>query len=65
MPMMPLSAQDAAEILKRLRGPAVPESSWQGLALADTFHVGPGPVRLSLDIDNTRERRKLERGQSE
>src|SRR5262249_39710254 len=59
MPMMPLSARDAAEILKRLRGPAVPESSWQGLALADTYRVGPGPVRLSLDIDNTRERRKI------
>jgi N-acetylated-alpha-linked acidic dipeptidase len=59
MPMMPLSARDAAEILKRLRGPAVPESSWQGLALADTYRVGPGPVRLSLEIDNTRERRKI------
>ena len=59
MPMMPLSARDATEILKRLRGPAVPESSWQGLALSETYRVGPGPVRLSLDIDNTRERRKI------
>lgn len=59
MPMMPLSARDAAEILQRLRGPAVPDSSWQGLALADTYRVGPGPVRLSLKIDNSRERRKI------
>jgi|RhiMetdeSRZDD1v2_1073273.scaffolds.fasta_scaffold16195_4 N-acetylated-alpha-linked acidic dipeptidase len=59
MPMMPLSARDAAEILKRLRGPAVPESSWQGVALPDTYRVGPGPVRLSLEIDNTREHRKI------
>jgi N-acetylated-alpha-linked acidic dipeptidase len=57
IPMMPLSARDAAEILKRLKGPSVPEG-WQGLAVADTYRVGPG-VRVHLVIENTRERRKI------
>ena len=59
MPMMPLSARDAAEILRRLRGPAVPETSWQGLALADTYRVGPGPVRLHMKVVNSREKRTI------
>jgi N-acetylated-alpha-linked acidic dipeptidase len=59
VPMMPLSGRDAAEILKRLKGPAVPESSWQGLALPDTFRVGAGPVKLHLKIENSRERRPI------
>ncbi len=59
IPMMPLSWRDAAEILKRLRGPAVPDDSWQGLALPETFRVGPGPVRLHLRIENSRERRPI------
>ncbi len=59
MPMMPLSSRDAAEILKRLQGPAVPESSWQGLAWPQTFRVGPGPARLHLTIENTRETRTI------
>ncbi len=58
LPMMPLSSRDAAEILKRLKGPAVPEG-WQGLALADTYRVGPGPVRLRLRVENTRETRTI------
>ena len=58
IPMMPLSARDAAEILKRLKGPAVPEG-WQGLAMADTYRLGPGPVRLHLSVENTRERRTI------
>jgi N-acetylated-alpha-linked acidic dipeptidase len=59
MPMMPLSARDAAEILLRLQGPAVPEASWQGLAIAETFRVGPGPVRLHMKVENTREKRTI------
>ena len=58
VPMMPLSARDAAELLRRLGGPAVP-SGWQGLALADTYHTGSGPVRVHLAIENTRERRTI------
>ncbi|HEY3202758.1 MAG TPA: M28 family peptidase [Thermoanaerobaculia bacterium] len=59
MPMMPLSGADAAEILKRLGGAAVPEESWQGVASSDTYRVGPGPVRLHLKIDNSREIRTI------
>ncbi len=59
IPMMPLSARDAAEILKRLQGPSVPGSTWQGLAVTETYRVGPGPVRLHLKIENTRERRTI------
>lgn len=59
VPMMPLSPRDAAEILKRLKGPAVPEG-WQGLALADTYRTGPGPLRLHLAVENTRERRTIQ-----
>ncbi len=59
MPMMPLSSRDASEILRRLQGPPVPDDSWQGLATADTYRIGPGPVRLHLRIENSRERRTI------
>ena len=59
VPMMPLSWRDAAEILKRLKGPALPDSSWQGLAVPDTLRIGPGPVKLHLKIENARERRPI------
>ena len=58
IPMMPLSARDAAEILKRMGGPPVP-AGWQGVATGETYRVGPGPVRLRLSIQNTRERREI------
>ena len=41
-------------ILARLGGRTVPDASWQGLAVADTFRIGPGPVRVHLKIENTR-----------
>ncbi len=59
IPMLPLSSRDAAELLKRLKGPAVPDG-WQGLAIADTYRVGPGPVLAHLAIENTRERRTIQ-----
>jgi N-acetylated-alpha-linked acidic dipeptidase len=59
IPMMPLAARDAAEILKRLKGRAVPDG-WQGVAICETYRVGPGPVRLRVKIDNTREVRTIE-----
>jgi len=58
VPMMPLSSRDAAEILRRLGGPAVPEG-WQGVAMTATYRVGPGPVRLSLAVENTREKKTI------
>ncbi len=61
IPMMPLSARDAAEILRRLRGPAVPDAEWQGRALGgdEAYRIGPGPARVHLAIENTRETRTI------
>ena len=58
LPMMPLSSRDAAELLRRLRGSPVP-TEWQGVAIADTYRIGPGPVRVRLQVENTRERRTI------
>ena len=57
-PMMPLSARDAAEILRRLAGPPAP-AGWQGVATGDTYRLGPGPVRVHLSVENSRERREI------
>jgi len=58
IPMMPLSARDAALLLERLRGPAAP-AGWQGVATGSTYHVGPGPLRVNLRVANTREVRTI------
>jgi len=50
IPSVPMSHEDASEILSRLGGPAVPEG-WQG-GLPFTYHVGPGPVKVRLKVDN-------------
>jgi N-acetylated-alpha-linked acidic dipeptidase len=50
IPSIPMSHEDAAEILSRLGGPSVP-SEWQG-GLPFAYHVGPGPVRIRLRVDN-------------
>jgi len=57
IPMAPLSAPDAAEILKRLGGPGVPKG-WQG-ALPFTYHIGDGGVRVHLVNKQRRVRRKI------
>ncbi|HET9086544.1 MAG TPA: M28 family metallopeptidase [Acidobacteriaceae bacterium] len=46
IPSTPLSYQDAAPILKALGGPQSPRG-WQG-ALPFTYHIGPGPVKVHL-----------------
>jgi N-acetylated-alpha-linked acidic dipeptidase len=43
MPMMPISARDAAEVLRRIGGKNVPGPGWQGLAINETMRTGPGP----------------------
>ena len=50
IPSIPMSHEDAAEILARLAGPSVPPE-WQG-GLPFAYHVGPGPVRIRLRVDN-------------
>ncbi len=51
IPTTPLSYQDAAPILRNLRGPLAP-AKWQG-GLPFDYHLGPGAskVHLKLDMD--------------
>ena len=49
VPTAPISAHDAAPILRALAGSQTPRE-WQG-ALPFTYHVGPGPVRVHLRIE--------------
>ncbi len=53
IPSLPMSHEDAAQILARLAGPSVPPE-WQG-GLPFAYHVGPGPVRIHLRVDNHEE----------
>ncbi len=48
IPAIPISYGDASPILQHLEGPESPRS-WQG-ALPFTYHVGPGPVRVHLQV---------------
>jgi N-acetylated-alpha-linked acidic dipeptidase len=50
IPSIPISHEDAAEILSRLGQAPVP-AGWQG-GLPFTYHVGPGPARVRLAVDN-------------
>lgn len=49
IPMAPLSAADASEILTRLDGPAVPKS-WQG-GLPFPYHLGGEAVKVHLQLE--------------
>jgi N-acetylated-alpha-linked acidic dipeptidase len=49
IPVLPISWADALPLLQQLSGPVVPES-WRG-ALPLTYHAGPGPATVHLQID--------------
>lgn len=49
IPVTPLSYHDAWPILQDLAGPATPRE-WQG-ALPFTYHLGPGPARVKMHLD--------------
>jgi N-acetylated-alpha-linked acidic dipeptidase len=49
IPVLPISYADAQPLLESLEGPVAP-SSWRG-ALAMTYHIGPGPARVHLEVD--------------
>jgi N-acetylated-alpha-linked acidic dipeptidase len=49
IPVNPLSAQDAAPILRALSGPDSPRE-WQG-ALPFTYHLGPGNVTVHMHLE--------------
>jgi len=48
IPVLPMSYDDAAELLKHLTGPVAPEN-WRG-ALALTYHIGPGPAKVHMKL---------------
>ncbi len=50
IPSMPLSAANAAVILKQMTGPVAPPD-WQG-GLPFTYHIGPGPAKVNLVVEN-------------
>lgn len=57
IPAIVLSSREAAKILQRLRGPAVP-SGFQG-ALPFTYRLGPGPAVVKLDVQMDQRRRPI------
>jgi N-acetylated-alpha-linked acidic dipeptidase len=48
IPVLPISYTDALPLLSALSGPVAPEA-WRG-ALAITYHVGPGPAKVHLQM---------------
>ncbi|HUP00542.1 MAG TPA: M20/M25/M40 family metallo-hydrolase [Gemmatimonadota bacterium] len=53
IPVMPVSYAVAGEILSRLAGADLPQQGWQG-GLPFRYHVGPGPARVQVRIDDDR-----------
>jgi N-acetylated-alpha-linked acidic dipeptidase len=49
IPVLPISYADAEPLLSALGGPVAPES-WRG-ALPFTYHIGPGPAKVHIDLD--------------
>jgi N-acetylated-alpha-linked acidic dipeptidase len=49
IPVLPISYEDALPLLSALEGPVVPDS-WKG-ALPITYHVGPGPAKVHLQLE--------------
>ena len=48
IPVLPVSHSDALPLLRNLGGPVAPEE-WRG-ALPITYHVGPGPAKVHLEV---------------
>jgi len=49
IPVLPISYHDALPLLKALKGPVVP-NHWKG-ALPITYHIGPGPTKVRLNLE--------------
>ncbi len=49
IPVLPVSHGDALPLLRALGGPVAPNDDWKG-ALPITYHVGPGPARVRLQL---------------
>ncbi|HEX7119376.1 MAG TPA: M20/M25/M40 family metallo-hydrolase [Longimicrobiales bacterium] len=54
IPVVTVSAAVAEPILRALRGAELPDQGWQG-ALPFRYHVGPGPTRLRMKVEDDRE----------
>ncbi len=52
IPVVPISYGNAAELLRDLRGAAIP-AGWQG-GLPFRYHAGPGPVRARVRVEDDR-----------
>jgi N-acetylated-alpha-linked acidic dipeptidase len=50
IPVLPISYSDAQPLLAALKGQVAPEG-WRG-ALAQTYHVGPGPAKVHLKVQS-------------
>ena len=48
IPVLPISYGDALPILRQLKGPVAPPE-WRG-ALPITYHVGPGPAQVHMNL---------------
>ncbi len=57
IPVVPISYGNAAELLRYVRGAAVPRT-WQG-GLAFRYHAGPGPVRARVAVQDDRATKPL------
>jgi N-acetylated-alpha-linked acidic dipeptidase len=58
IPTVPLSFRDARLVLEALEGPVRPLREWQGGG-PFAYHVGPGPARVRLSLDISRETRTI------
>lgn len=50
IPVLPMAWGDALPLLRALGGPVAPTSDWKG-ALPITYHVGPGPARVRVQLE--------------
>ncbi|MDE3052252.1 MAG: M20/M25/M40 family metallo-hydrolase [Gemmatimonadota bacterium] len=53
IPVIAISYGNAGELLRDLKGAAIPQQSWQG-GLPFRYHVGPGPVRARIVVRDDR-----------
>ncbi len=57
IPVLPISYEDAQPLLANLGGPVAPEP-WRG-ALPLTYHIGPGPATVSMQVESDQEIRPV------
>lgn len=53
IPVIAIGYANAAQLLRDVRGTAIPAQQWQG-GLPFRYHVGPGPVRARLEVRDDR-----------